>query len=64
MLLKNDIFGRNVVFVGDSAYLQSELLWGLKGSRTGDQVSGETAGEEVSRGARHECEAEERQSED
>ena len=51
MLLKDKIFGRDIVFVGDDSGLQRELLRRLERVGGGDQVGGETAGEEVARRA-------------
>ena len=49
MLLKNQIFGGDVVLVGDDSGLQGELLRSFEGVGGGDEVGGEAAGEEVAR---------------
>ena len=50
-MLKDEVFGRSVVFVGDDSGLQDEVLRSLEGVGGGDQIGGEAAGEEVARRA-------------
>ena len=49
VLLQHQIFGRDVVFVGDDASLQRELLRSLEGIGGRDEIGGEAACEEVAR---------------
>ena len=44
MLLKDEIFGRGVVFVGDDSGLKGELLRGAEGIGGGDEIGGEAVG--------------------
>ena len=49
MLLKNQIFGRDVVFVGNDSRVEGKLLRRFEGVGSGDQVGRETARQEVAR---------------
>ena len=47
--LEHEVVGGKVVLVGNDSSSQPELLWGLECLRAGDEVDGQTAGEEVAR---------------
>ena len=49
MMLEDESFGGDVALVGDDADLQCELLLRAEGVGGGDEVGGESAGEEVAR---------------
>src|ERR1051326_5480074 len=49
MMLEDESLGGDVVLVGDDTDLQGELLLRAEGGRSGDEVGGEPAGEEVAR---------------
>ena len=49
MLLKNEVFGGDVVLIGDDSGLQGELLRSLEGVGGGDEIGGEAASEEFAR---------------
>ena len=51
MMLEDEIFGRDVVFVRDDSSLQEVLLWSFEIGGGANQVGGETAGEKVARRA-------------
>jgi hypothetical protein len=49
VLLKNKIFGRDIVFVGNDSRVKRELLWRFEGVGNRDQIGGETARQEIAR---------------
>ena len=55
-MLQDEVFGRDVVFVGNDSCLDRELLWRLERGGSGDEVSGETTRQKVARRAGYEKE--------
>jgi hypothetical protein len=49
MLLEDQVFGRDVIFIADHTHLQGKLLRGLERRGGGDEVVCETASQQVAR---------------
>ena len=52
MVLQDQVFGSQIVFVGDYSSLQSELLRGFERVGSGNQIGCEPAGEDIARRTR------------